>query len=78
MASRFVTPRGIILMGTWGTLHRRRNLRELRVICVHGGVSPGELRTLVLRHGAQCSTHRAAATPMVTQDQCQLETCLND
>ena len=39
---RFDTPRGIIWMGTWRTLHPRRILYAPGAINEHGGVSPNE------------------------------------
>ena len=53
---RFGTPRGVIWMGTWRTLHPRRILHAPGAISVHRGVSPGKPRTRVLRFGAEWST----------------------
>ena len=39
---RFGTPRGIIWMGTWRSLHPRQTLLAPGAISVYGGFSPGE------------------------------------
>ena len=51
---RFGTPRGIIWIGTWRTLHPRQILNAPGAISVHGGVSLDEPRTRALRSGAEC------------------------
>ena len=47
--SRFGTPRGIIRMVTWRTLHLRRILHASGAISKHGSFSPGEPRTRALQ-----------------------------
>ena len=61
---RFGTPRGIIWKER--TLHPRRILHAPGAISVHGGFSPDESRTRVLRSGAEYSTDWATvAQPTV-------------
>ena len=53
---RFGTPRSIIWMGTWRTLHPRRILHARGVISVHVGFSPCEPQTWALWSTAEVPT----------------------
>ena len=67
MIPRFDTPRGVICMGTWSTLHPRRILHAPGVITVHGSVSPGESRARDLRSAAECPSILATANHIYTE-----------
>ena len=68
----FGTPRGIIWMEIWRTLHARRILLAPDAIRrLHGGFSPGEPRTPALRSGAEVSTDwTATALENATKECC--------
>ena len=58
----FGTPRAIIWMRIWRTLHSRLILDAPGTISVHGGVSPSEPWTRALRSGDECFKDRAIRT----------------
>ena len=62
---RFGTPRGIIDMRTWWTLHPRRILHGPGAISVHVGFPPGEPRFRALRYEVADSTDCATVTSIM-------------